>query len=298
MIQAKNTNGKKNQARDSLSRMRDKTRKRRTKAEMDALRAAIYNIYEQHKPLTLRNLFYRLVVGKIIKKSQNEYNNVVIRLCGQMREGDELPWNWIVDNTRWMRKPKTYSSLEDMLEQNQRFYRRALWDDQSTYVEIWCESDSAAGVLYEVTREWDVPLMPARGQSSKTFLRNAAMAYRDIDKPIYVYSFCDHDPSGLQISNNIQTKLKKYSKRDDLVFERVAVNSEQIDAWDLPWQPADKDNMPDKRKVELEAIEPEMLRQLCRDCITQHIDDDVLARTATVEDAERSTLSQIIENMN
>ena len=82
-------------------------RTKRSKADMDRLREAIWDICHEHQPLTVRNLFYRLVVEHLIEKSQREYNNVAVRLTGLMREADELPWQWIVDSTRWMRKPLT-----------------------------------------------------------------------------------------------------------------------------------------------------------------------------------------------
>jgi hypothetical protein len=50
-----------------------------------------------------------------------------------------------------------------MLEQSARLYRRALWDAQAAYVEVWLEKEALSGAVYEVTGEWDVPLMPTRG---------------------------------------------------------------------------------------------------------------------------------------
>jgi hypothetical protein len=32
-----------------------------------------------------------------------------------MRRASQIPFDWISDNTRWMRKPRTFSSLEDAL---------------------------------------------------------------------------------------------------------------------------------------------------------------------------------------
>ena len=41
-------------------------------------------------------------------------------------------------------------------------YRRAIWDDQDVYVEIWLEKDALAGVVYDETEKWDVPFMVTR----------------------------------------------------------------------------------------------------------------------------------------
>src|SRR5215831_11573165 len=97
----------------------------------------------------------------------------------------------------WFRT--TWSSLDEMLENAASSYRRALWDEQSVYVEIWCEKDALAGVLYDVTREWDVPLMVTKGFPSESFLYEAALAIREQGKPAHLYYFADHDPSGVFI---------------------------------------------------------------------------------------------------
>ena len=112
--------------------------------------------------MTVRQVFYRLVSSGVIPKTEASYKNIVVRLLGIMRREGDLPFRWIADNTRWMRKPSTYSSLEHALDNTIATYRRALWDQQDSYVEIWLEKDALAGVLYDVTAEWDVPLMVTR----------------------------------------------------------------------------------------------------------------------------------------
>jgi hypothetical protein len=97
-----------------------------------------------------------------------------------MRLSGELPWHWLADNTRWMHKPNTYESLSDCLVQAQRAYRRSLWDPNTNdeYFEVWLEKDALAGVLYEVTSEYDLPLMVTRGYPSLTYLHNSAMGIK------------------------------------------------------------------------------------------------------------------------
>jgi hypothetical protein len=50
-----------------------------------------------------------------------------------------------------MRKPRTHSSLIEALQRTAETYRRAVWDNQDAYVEVWLEKDALAGVLYEIT---------------------------------------------------------------------------------------------------------------------------------------------------
>jgi hypothetical protein len=55
------------------------------------------------------------------------------------------------DATRWMRKPTTYTGDEAALEATAQFHRKSLWQDAEDYVEIWCEKDALAGVMWDVT---------------------------------------------------------------------------------------------------------------------------------------------------
>ena len=52
---------------------------------------------------------------RVIAKTEAEYKQTVVRLLTTMRRAGELPFGWISDNTRWMRKPRSYSSMDDML---------------------------------------------------------------------------------------------------------------------------------------------------------------------------------------
>ena len=74
-------------------------RKRRTKAEMKTLKDAMLTIAVEHQPLTIRNLFYLMVSQGLIKKTENEYKNVTMRLAGVLRDNGEMPFEWIVDNS-------------------------------------------------------------------------------------------------------------------------------------------------------------------------------------------------------
>jgi hypothetical protein len=83
-------------------------------------------LLERENPMTDRQLFYRLVSAGTIAKTESEYKQTVVRLLGQMRLAGILPFDWIADNTRWMRKPRTYSSMEQMLRNCAKTYRRAV----------------------------------------------------------------------------------------------------------------------------------------------------------------------------
>jgi len=116
-------------------RTRSIKRARRSKTEIEVLKSDLYAILRAEQPMTIRHLFYRAVSAGLIPKTEAAYKGIVCRLVTQMRKGGDLPFHWLVDSTRWMRKPDSYSSVGQMLSNCRDTYRRALWDSQPVYAE-------------------------------------------------------------------------------------------------------------------------------------------------------------------
>jgi hypothetical protein len=256
-------------------------------------------LLEREQPMTVRQVFYRMVSLGQIAKTESEYKQTVVRLLGEMRCDGEIPFGWIADNTRWMRKPQTYSSLEKALQRTAQTYRRAVWDNQPAYVEVWLEKDALAGVVMDWTAAYDVPLMVTRGYPSLSFVYEAAEAIAQLEKPAYLYYFGDYDPSGLDIPRAVESRLREFARDADLSFERVAVTTEQIDQWQLATRPTKQTDsrlasFGGEESVEVDAIPPQELRALVRDCIRRHIDEDAHDVLQVAEDSERDILKRMI----
>jgi hypothetical protein len=267
---------------------------------MESIRRAIFLALRADHPQTIRQLFYRLTVEGVIAKTEPEYKTVV-RLTGEMRRAGDLPFEWIADSTRWMRKPTTYDSVESALQITAQTYRRSLWAESSHYVEIWIEKEALAGVVVDVTAEFDVPLMVTRGYPSLSFVQSAAEAMNARRQLTFVYYLGDYDPSGVDISRKLEEDLRHFT--DGLVeFERIAVTSEQIEDWHLPSRPTKKTDTRAKKfkgeSVELDAIPAPELRELVRDAIEQHVDQHQLKVLQTAEEEERRLLLQMAESFN
>jgi hypothetical protein len=271
---------------------------------MDAIRDAMIRLACENQPLTVRQLFYLLVSAHVIDKTEAEYKQTVVRLALDLRRSGDIPWDWVVDRTRWFFKPKTYHSLADALEKSASLYRRSLWMDAPMRVQVWCESMSVAGIIDDVTDEWDVPLYPGKGYSSHDFLRSAARDIASSGVDTMVYLLGDYDPSGQDIIRFVSKSLRDYAAEVDLsvriYFQTVAVTEQQIVDWGLPGHPAKKTDSRHRRygidhAVELEAIPPDRLRELVRDRITSHIDPEAYRRLMAVEEVEKDTFRRIAE---
>src|SRR5215471_11080918 len=101
---------------------------------MQAIREGLAEIVASDPPMTVRQVFYQAVTQGLVGKTEAEYQGTVARLLLELRRSGDVPYSSIADNTRWMRKPRTYSNLRQWWEQSKRFYRAALWDRQDDYV--------------------------------------------------------------------------------------------------------------------------------------------------------------------
>lgn len=246
-------------------------------------------------PMTVRQMFYALVSAGAISKAESGYRRVGYHLL-RMRREHIIPYHYIADNTRWVRKPDSWFSLDTCLSEIQETYRRALWDEQYVDVELWLEKDALAGVLCRVTEKWDVPLMVTRGFPSESYVYSAAEKMKRRDKLCFVYYLGDHDPSGRSITETTERKLKDFGA--DCIFEHIAVLPWQIEAWNLPTRPTKRSDSRAKGwkggSVELDAIPADKLRQMAEEVITGHLDQAVLEATLEAEREEREILKTFI----
>lgn len=276
-------------------------RHRRSNDELALVDEAIIAAVAEEHPVTLRGVFYRVVSAGAVEKTENGYRLIGRRLLA-LRRDNRVPYSWITDGTRWIRKPSSWSGLDEMLDDAAASYRRALWHGQDVEVHVFTEKDAISGVVWPVTARWDVPLGVLRGYASESFAYSVAEAIIAVRKPVFVYQLGDHDPSGLDAWRDFQSKVRGFvdAKGDDsttVAFERLAVREEQIDEYGLPTRPTKKSDTRAAgfagESVEVDAIRPSVLRGLIEDAITQHIDPEALRLTRIAEDSERDVLYAI-----
>jgi hypothetical protein len=276
-------------------------RLRRTKDEMAAVRAAIIDVLKADHPQTVRQVFYQLVVRNTIEKTEAQYQGTVIRLLSEMRLAGEVPWDWIVDESRRTRGTRTFNSAAHALRRTAEFYRRSALRECRSYIEIWCEKEALSGIIWDAASEYDVPVVVSKGMPSLTqvygsFLniRNAARA----GKISYLYQFGDHDPTGCLIPKSIEARLNEFCEKHECPspkVERVALTEKQIKQYALPTRPTKREGNKHAPNfsgdsVELDALPSGNLRNLVRDCIARHISEQQLTALRAAEDSERALL--------
>jgi hypothetical protein len=272
-------------------------RTRSTKAEVDRRRAALIDIVIQARPATVRQVYCLATVAGVVPKTENGYDMVQTDLT-LLRRAGLLPYVWLAESTRWQRKPQTFNSVEQALEDTARLYRKALWDDAGVYVEVWLEKDALAGVVYPVTSQFDVPLMVARGYASLSFLQESAEYISALDVPAYIYHLGDFDPSGQDAARAIEKTLREMAPEAEIHFERLAVTPAQIVRWRLPTRPTKTTDSRTKGfgdvSVELDAIAPGQLRALVQVAIEDHLPPEQYAVLKVAEASEQKLIHGLV----
>lgn len=246
----------------------------------------IYALEENGRPQTVRQLYYRLVAYSLIPKTEAGYRQVQQQVLRMRRDGF-LRYDDIADQTRVDMRVNSYADLTDYAAVTAKAYRRAIWLDQGIKVFVWCEKLALAGVLYDVTARWDVPLLIGRGFNSESFLWTVANDMRADDRPSHVYYFADYDKPGQDAMQHARDRLTDFGA--DFTLHQAALTAEQLERYNVTTR---KSKHPSWGKIaaELDALPAQTLRDICRNCIEQHIDEYRLEMTLRTEQLEREAL--------
>jgi hypothetical protein len=119
--------------------------------------------------------------------------------------------------------------------------------------------------------------------------------------PVYIYHLGDFDPSGVNAGEKIEETLREMAPDAEIHFARIAVTPNQIDTWNLPTRPT---KTTDSRandfgdiSVELDAIEPDLLRNLVRTYIEKDLPPDQLTVLQVAEESERTLIRQLVDGL-
>lgn len=239
---------------------------------------------QQGYSLTLRQLYYQLVARDIIPNTPRSYKNVG-NLINDARLAGLIDWNAIEDRTRNLRSLSHWENPEAIIRSAAYSYRKDNWEGQFFYVEVWVEKEALSEIVGRACEAYDTPYFCCRGYTSQSEMYNAAkrLKYRQEiqSKDCVVIHLGDHDPSGIDMSRDIEERLALFGvdpKR--FTFNRIALNMEQVDTYNPPPNPA---KITDSRCAEyikrygyesweLDALEPKMLDTLIKEEITKYLD--------------------------
>jgi hypothetical protein len=195
------------------------TTKKVSRARMEIMEQATDIVEEyaaQGIALTLRALYYRHVARGLIPNNQKEYN----RLGDAVNDARMLgimDWDHLTDQTRGLADWRYERTPEAALKRLAEKYHKDLWATQDHRVEVWVEKDAAVSTIEGVCRANGVPYFSARGYASSTSLHDAAQRLRwhiEQGKAVTILHIGDHDPSGLDMTRDIEDRLRTFISVD------------------------------------------------------------------------------------
>jgi len=279
--------------------VRQVKRNRRTKAEVEAAREAAREELAAGHPMTLRQVHYRLVSREDVvhPNTISAYNT----LGGWLRD-DRLaglvPWEWMEDRLRVAKGWAMWDDPAQFLHGVRDDYFRNPWQDQSHYVEVWCEKDALSGIFSDTLSRYGVTLNIGRGYDGWSSIKRAADRYfwrkDDHDMDTTVLYFGDFDPSGEDMHRSLVERFATLGVYPEI--PKVALTPE--DARRLP---GDVTKADDTRAaafvakygdlaVELDALPVGDLRARIQQGVEELMDMDALSENESIEREQRRKL--------
>ena len=162
---------------------------------------AVLDEYAAYLPLTLRQLFYRLVGAHGYPKIEQAYD----RLCetlNRARRAELVPFDAIRDDGITSLEPYAFTGKPDFwsaVRATTHRYRldRLIGQDQT--VEVWVEAAGMAPQIAAAVDEYGIAVYSTGGFDSLTAKHEAAERIAARDRPTVVLHVGDFDPSGLAL---------------------------------------------------------------------------------------------------
>ncbi|WNY26167.1 hypothetical protein [Methanolapillus millepedarum] len=269
---------------------------------IDEINEIVDDFTNQGYTLTLRQVYYQLVSRDFIRNNEKSYNRIKY-LVNDGRLAGLIDWEAIVDRTRTLRKFPSWDTPEDLLRAAANQYKVDMWENQPAHVEVWVEKDALIDIVANACEVYDVPHFSCRGYTSQSEMWQAAQRFRSAEEQgrgIVVIHLGDHDPSGIDMSRDIEDRLNMFGA--DVVFKRIALNWDQILEYTPPPNPTkltDSRSSDYVRKFghecwELDALSPNVIAGLITDEIEEYIDWPQWKDQKAREDYEKKALSQIV----
>jgi hypothetical protein len=255
--------------------------------------------------LTLRQLYYQFVARAMIPNTQQSYKRLG-KIISNARLAGMVDWDAIVDRTRQLKANGHWSSVGNIIYSCAFGYRRDVWANQPTRIEVWIEKEALIGVIEKPCEELDIPFFACRGYVSQSELRVAGVRARehyDRGQQTVIIHLGDHDPSGMDMTRDNDDRMDLFSESSFAEIRRIALNMDQVERYNPPPNPAKTtDSRSDEYILrygedswELDALEPQVMDRLIRNEVATIIDQDLMDEAIAEQEADRAILNKLAE---
>jgi hypothetical protein len=273
--------------------------------------------YREYLPLTVRQVFYRLV-AKGYPKTETFYKNSVDDFCTRARRSGRIDFSAIRDDgvSRLGGESLTYESPQEFYEEHEElhnYYERSWHADQPAYVSVLCEAEGMVPMIERAVEDYRVEVASSSGFDSLTvkhaLFRDAVRRAAEFGQRTILLHLGDHDPSGVSVHESMAEDFEAFCRDRNvegvMELRRVALTPEQIRRLGIVTRPEDVKPSDSRSRTflarglapaaQLEAIPPDTLSAIARGAVESALDLDVLAAS---RGRERSEKQEVQEKLN
>lgn len=290
------------------------------------LASQVLEEYRGYGPMTVRQVFYRLVGQHGYDKTEQAYKRLAEWLV-RARRAQLIGFNQIRDDGTveqggggWSGQSGFWRTVRHLADE----YELDRQADQPQEIELWCEAAGMAPMLARMVSEWSIPVYSTGGFSSLTVTHEVAQRVLSRDKPTRFLHVGDYDPSGESIFKSMSQDIGAFvvgarggswdsetgetlelANGGDTLFlpTRVALTADQAIEHDLPTAPAKSSDArsanwelddPVGGTVQAEAMPPDLLERVITDHVRGLIDEDALEETLERESRDKDRIDEVL----
>jgi len=264
--------------------------------------------------LTLRQLYYQFVARDILANSQANYNKLG-NIMTSARDAGMVDWNNLQDRGRVVQSKSHWDGPSDIVETCINAFNLDLWEGQEYRVEVWVEKEALVEVVGSAADTWDIPYFANKGYLSTSAAwdagHNRILNWKNTTgQETIILHLGDHDPSGIQMTEDIQSRLNRYStgygdkKNAYPEVRRIALNMDQVEEYSPPPNPAKQTDARYDQYVarfgiteswELDALEPSVIVGLINDEVEKIVDKPKWEKRGYLQQDYRTELGDVSE---
>lgn len=253
--------------------------------------------------LTLRQIYYQFVARDLIPNNIREYKKLGT-VINNGRLAGLIDWEAIVDRTRNLQRNSHWENPREIIETCAKAFAIDKWQNQDLRPEVWIEKDALVGVIEGICQKLDVPYFSCRGYTSQSEMWSASQRlerYFNQAQPAIIIHLGDHDPSGIDMTRDIQDRMGLFMGGVDV--KRIALNADQVEEFNPPPNPSKVTDPRAKAYIvefgyncwELDALEPKIITNLIEKTVLSYRDDSKWAEMVALEQEHREALEVVAD---
>jgi hypothetical protein len=248
--------------------------------------------YAAQLPLTIRQIFYRLVGADGYEKTEQAYKRLG-ELLNKARRARLIDMDAIRDDGFTSQLTTFFANAEAFINNAIAWAEELRLDrqkGQARRLVVWCEASGMVPQLARIADPYGIEVCSSGGFDSLTDKHRIGRLWAG-RQAVTVLHLGDHDPSGVHVFSSLAEDIEEFAADygGDVEFVRVAVTPEQARQYNLPSAPpkaTDRRSFDGDETWQCEALDPRTLAAILQAAIDERFDRDLYCQ---VLEEERDT---------